>query len=303
MKKQFKFYAYEIVSGDLRNSSLRFVELLKAKLRPELTTVKDRCMPINGSHDELLLSDFSTPSEKQLVLGTLFRMTTADTINNIPPECFKASTISEKDLLPLGSSDELVTKHIHYFIVGKKYFITDIPNTRISTIQKYFNWLLDLSGDERLSLRSKLDLQNKIQLKNLSKIIFAENLSSSNLSVSNKTMWQTFGTLMQNILSDVQPLNVIRERNLLNAKLEINFKAIKKNVADDKLDAALATLITPTTADNIFLVLKDGRKINAGNLLWYREYVAEYESVNELSHGVNQKLLSIFKELALENEK
>ena len=113
-------------------------------------------------------------------------------------------------------------------------------------------------------------------------------------------MWQTFGTLMQNILSDVQPLDVIRERNLLNAKLEINFKAIKKNVEDDKLDAALSTLITPTTADNIFLVLKDGRKINAGNLLWYREFVAEYENVNELSYEVNRKLLSIFKELALE---
>lgn len=300
MKKQFKFYAYEIVSGNVGHSSLRFVELLKAKLRPELTTVKDRCMPIIGSRDELLLSDFSIQWEKRFILGTLFRMTTADTINNIPPECFKAATISEKDLLPLGNSDELVTKHIHYFIVGKRYFITDIPNSRISTIQKYFNWLLGLTGDEQLSLRSKLDIHDRIPIKNLSKIIFSENLSTSNYSESNKSMWQTLGTLMHNLLSDVQSLDVIRERNLLNAKLEINFKAIKRNVADDKLDAALATLITPTIADNIFLVLKDGRKISSGNLLWYREFVAEYENVNELSHGVNQKLLSIFNELALQ---
>lgn len=300
MKKQFKFYAYEIVSGNVGSSSLRFVELLLAKLRPEITIVKDRCMPIYGSRDELLLSDFSTQTEKLLVLGTLFRMTTADTINNVPLQCFNAAKISEKDLLPLGDSDELVTKHIHYFIVGKKYFITDIPNSRIGTVQKYFNWLLDLAGEDQIFLRSKIDVSDIIQLKNISKIIFSENLSTSNSSKSNKTVWQTLGTLMHDMISDVQPLDVIRERNLLNAKVEINFKDIKKKVEDDKLDAALATIITPTTADNILLVLKDKRKMSAGSLLWYREFVAEYENVTELSHMVNQKLLSVFNELAVQ---
>lgn len=290
-KQTFDFFVYEIIPQSLQHNSSYLRDLLLKKFNSDASLVADRRMPVLNTHDELVLTDYSVATDKGLFLGTFMRLTPAENMKHIPDELFKGTRIQAKALESLSEKGN-ITKTIKYFMVSQNYVITNIPNSRISSLSRYLQWLLNIDKKDSIVLRSKLQPLPSMPLSSIKKIIYTDSSYEKDVPT-----WQVVRGKLEELMPNVRNLSTILEKQLIKAKLEINVNQLKKQVDDNKKDDVLSVILTPTNVDNIIIELKDKRQIKAGQFVWKEQREIETETAEETIREVYSSLLSCLSKL------
>lgn len=168
-KQMFDFYVYEIIPQSLQHNPSFLCGLLYNKFESDSSLVSDRRMPVLNTHDELVLTDYAIAKEKNVFFGTLMRLTPAENMKHIPDEMFKGARIKAASLEALTETGN-ITKSAYYFMVSQNWIITNMPNSRISSLCRYLQWLLCLDKKDGIVLRCKLQPFQSIPLNSIKKL-------------------------------------------------------------------------------------------------------------------------------------
>lgn len=147
-KKKFTLQAYDIENEEIGKAYSDLQEKLKEKL--EAREIADiRRMKLNPeSPEEDLLSDFAIT--ERYVFGVMWRISPAKEVPSIPEGLFKNPTIQIDDIQEQEKRISLICKDHYYFSLNKHFLVTNLPKSRIKSLQVYLNWLLEAVRGDKL---------------------------------------------------------------------------------------------------------------------------------------------------------
>lgn len=285
-KKKFSLQAYDIENEEIGKAYSDLQEKLRTKLEAhEIADV--RRMRLNPeSPEEDLLSDFAIT--ERYVFGVIWRISPAKEVPSIPEGLFKNPTIQIDDIQEQEKSISLICKDHYYFSLNKHFLVTNLPKSRIKSLQVYLNWLLEaVRGDKLYKLTPKVKAPDSTQLSDISNIVFAD--PSKTLKGKKKEVQKVENAfkvfkfaedLLKNIVEEIPDLQQMLDNKILSAQLLVKFTKPRKMEEEDyeKLLGAYMKPISDT--DGVTLKLKNGKKITGSNIL--RNKDVEIEKIDDV---------------------
>ena len=160
--------AYGIDNDDIGKKYSTLYDNLVAKLSQNQDADARRMKLNEKSSEEDLLSDFAINVNS--VYGVMWRLVPSKELPKIPSDYFKQTKISrdalnekKKEEEHIGNKQEkdnttteLACKSTHYFVMNHHYLVSDLPQSRIKSLQVYLNWLLTPYKTDDVILRALL---------------------------------------------------------------------------------------------------------------------------------------------------
>ncbi|MBT0573663.1 hypothetical protein OKE68_10595 [Riemerella anatipestifer] len=289
--KTIKLLAYDIDNEDIKAPYSDLFEKLKEKLGYG-ESADTRRMKLNlSSSDEDLLSDFAITD--RYVYGVMWRISPSKEIPRIPDDYFSNPKIQIDDIFNNDEKIQLTCKEHYYFALNNHFLVTNLPKSRIKSLEVYLNWLLLATrGDKSYNFTSKIKVSEQIKLNEIKHI----SLKSSQKKEKNENGFKVFGLgteLLKKLISDTKNLDDIVRSNIFSSRLLISISKPRK-MPQQEYEKLLGTYMTPIShADGVSFKLKNGKTISGENMLQYKEVEIELIDDNRISE----------RDLVLEMEK
>lgn len=298
--------AFEIENDELSKSSSDLMENLKKKLQDENSNAENRCMKLSEEGpDEDLLSDFSIMDA--LIFGVMWRIAPSESMPTIPEDFFKRKTIQMSEVVDKGGDDILQRKAHYYFALNKNFMVTNLPRTRVKPLQTYLNWLLSVyRGDKQYKFAPMVSGPNGTRLSDVEKVVFSDSSSSLKITDGIKKVESSGSTKivslakdkLNNLFSETSNLDDLIEKNIVTAKLIVQFSKPRRMKAEDYHRELQAVMKSVDDTDGVSFKLKDGKMFKGTQILRTRS--VEVESLGQGSISEKDLMLgmeSFLKEL------
>lgn len=284
-KKKFTLQAYDIENEEIGKAYSDLQEKLKEKL--EAREIADiRRMKLNPeSPEEDLLSDFAIT--ERYVFGVMWRISPAKEVPSIPEGLFKNPTIQIDDIQEQEKRISLICKDHYYFSLNKHFLVTNLPKSRIKSLQVYLNWLLEaVRGDKLYKFTPKVKTPDSTQLSQISNIVFAD--PTKKLKGKKKEekienaikVFKCAEDLLKKIVEEIPDFQQMLDNKILSAQLLVKFTKPRKMEEED-YEKLLGAYMKPISdADGVTFKLKNGKKITGSNIL--RTKNVEIEMIDDV---------------------
>lgn len=303
--KQITLYAYKIENDKISKAYSDFFDKLSSKLKNE-SSVEDRCMEVSETTKE---TDFlaSYIKNSNYIWGNLMRIAPTKDMPSLPDDFLKRKTIAYSELEEQNVDEKKRScKYSYYFVMNKKYLITNIPSGQILRFKTYVNWLLEADrGDTLYNFSILIKTPKDTKMSDLASIVFSGEDSRKSMTPQKEesTVSLKVTNLMRKSLSALfsnKELTFLIDKRVLSANLVVNIHSLRKgNKDEEKVKKALSAVITPIMDDDgISFKTKDNRTIKAGEMIFKKKTL-----VNCLSGGsyneqdLQQQMLDFLGEL------
>ena len=270
-KKKFTLQAYDIENEEIGKAYSDLQEKLKEKL--EAREIADiRRMKLNPeSPEEDLLSDFAIT--ERYVFGVMWRISPAKEVPSIPEGLFKNPTIQIDDIQEQEKRISLICKDHYYFSLNKHFLVTNLPKSRIKSLQVYLNWLLEaVRGDKLYKFTPKVKAPDSTQLSQGKK---KEEKIENAIKV-----FKCAEDLLKKIVEEIPDFQQMLDNKILSAQLLVKFTKPRKMEEED-YEKLLGAYMKPISdADGVTFKLKNGKKITGSNIL--RTKNVEIEMIDDV---------------------
>lgn len=271
-KKKYTLQAYDIENEEIGKAYSDLYEKLEEKLKArEIADV--RRMKLNPeSPEEDLLSDFAIT--ERYIFGVMWRIAPAKEVPSIPEGLFKNPTIQIDDIQEQEKRISLICKDHYYFSLNKHFLVTNLPKSRIKSLQVYLNWLLEaVRGDKLYKLTPKVKAPENMKLSEISNIVFADPSQRLKGKKNEQKIENGFKVFkcaegfLKSIIEDIPDLQKMLDNKILSAQLLVKFTKPRKMEEED-YEKLLGNYMKPINdADGITFKLKNGKRITGSNIL------------------------------------
>ena len=297
--KIISLLAYEIDATNIKVEHSDLTHNLIQRLNSQKEKAGERRMRLSSeSFDEDILTDYSINASRPYVWGVMWRIAPSKDMPNIPEGLFNNEKIMTHDIKSEDGKENLLQrKDVYYFAIDNKYLVTNLPKTRIKSLQNYFNWFLEvLRGDKLYSFTPVIEIPEVPSLSDVKNIVIGgtpiykgTKEKEENTGVTNKVCNFALEKL-KGLVNEMPDLKILMEKNILSARLVINFRKPKK-MEDEEYKRMLGTVMKPIgDEEGIALKLKNGKKISGKDIL-----LSKIVEVELLDNG-------IINEIALKEE-
>lgn len=292
----FKLYAYRIENEKLSSSVSDFTGNLIKKLDTDkLNAGQRRLKPSKQSNDEDVLSYYHINRATKRIFGIMMRIAPTDDVAKIPDTLFTQEIINPEELLAIENTKGVgyVCKNTYFFMVDELHLVTTLAKNRMTQFKTYMNWLIEVYRGETIYKFSNLiEMPASTSLKDIRSIVFADNAKRfmpNSKPQDEKTVTKLInvaGDFIKSYISDNSNLQFLIDKQILSANLIIKFNPVKKADADDnEIKKALSAILTPLADDEAVAVeLRDKNKINAGQMIRFKEIEVEKMSNGAINH-------------------
>ena len=149
-------YAYEIKNNSFSRSYVQLVENLM-----KLDNDPDRSLVSKRKHEGCLLSYYKINESTNRFFGMMMEIASEATI--VSDRLDSEFHIEPKELKKLKITKELICKEFYFFLAGKKYMITTLPNNKMPKLIKYLKWLLENYSSEQIEISSLVRIPKTTQ--------------------------------------------------------------------------------------------------------------------------------------------
>lgn len=305
--KKITLNAYQIDNINLKEEYSTLTTNLIKKLNEQKGKAKERRMKLNSeSIEEDILTDYSINANMPYVWGVMWRIAPTKDMPNIPENLFENEKITTNDIKTEVANENLRTKKDQfYFAINKFHLVTNLPKSRIKSLQDYLNWFLTIERGENLySFTPMVMTPEKTKLSEIKDIVIGNSKNTyqgskekeENLSLSNKVCNFAVDKL-GGLVNEMPELKSLMDNNILSARLVINFKKPRKMKEED-YNRMLGTFMKPISdSEMVAFKLKSGKKITGKELL-----MSKSVEVEVLEGGfLNEKSLMLDMEQFLKN--
>ena len=299
--KTITLHAYEIENEEIGSAYSDLMEKLAAKLLIQKETAGDRRLNLNKeSKEEDLLSDYS--ANDRYVFGVMWRIAPANGSPSIPDGLFDHEKIQMSEIQKSGDEFPLICKDHSYFSVNKNFLVTNIPKSRIKSLQIYLNWLLEATrGDKAYVFTPKIEAPHGIRLSDIKNIVVKDPSFRDKKKNTEKKEEQShkvfkFATdQLISLLNEIPDLQQMIENKILSAQLLVKFTKPSKMEEEDykKLLGAYMKPICDT--DGVTFTTNNGKKIKGTDILLTK--VVEVEMLE--NKGISEPALILEMECFL----
>jgi hypothetical protein len=266
-------YAYEIENEEIGAAYSDLMEKLAAKLLIQKETAGDRRLNLNKeSKEEDLLSDYS--ANDKYVFGVMWRIAPAIGSPSIPDGLFDHEKIQMSEIQNSGDESPLICKDHSYFSVNKHFLVTNIPKSRIKSLQTYLNWLLEATrGDKIYTFTPKIEAPHGILLSDIKNIVVKDPTFKNKKKKTEKKEEQSHKVFkfasdqLLSLLKEVPDLQQMIEKKILSAQLLVKFTKPSK-MEDEDYKKLLGAYMKPICdTDGVTFTTKNGKKIKGTEIL------------------------------------
>lgn len=277
--KTVKLSAYVIDNDDMGKKHSDLYDNLVEKLSQNQNADARRMKLNEKSTEEDLLSDFALNATN--VYGVIWRIAPTKEMPHIPADFFKNAKISRDALNDKDKEEEtgVSCKSIHYFVMNKKYLVTDYPKSRVKSLQVYLNWLLEpyKTSDVIYSFTPKVKSSESTPLREIRSIVIGENTTvkvsqkqendkQDDKSATMKVLQIAQDKLMSMIAED-KYLKDIVDKNIVQAQLVLKIRKPNKKEEADFENILGSTMKPIGDTDGITFKLKNGKTIKGSTIL------------------------------------
>ena len=284
--KKITLQAYDIENEEMGKAFSDLHERLRAKL--EVREIADsRRMRLNAdSPEEDLLSDFAIT--ERYVFGVMWRIAPAKEVPSIPEGLFKNPTIQIGEIQEQENKISLVCKEHYYFSLNNNFLVTNLPKSRIKSLQVYLNWLLEaVRGDKLYKLTPKVKAPDNTRLSDISNIVFVDPAKKAKgkkkeepKAVNSFKVFKFAEDLLKNVVEEIPDLQQMLDNKILSAQLLVKFTKPRKMEEED-YERLLGAYMKPIADDDgVTFKLKNGKKITGSHIL--RTKSVEIEKIDEI---------------------
>lgn len=224
--------------------------------------------------------------------------------SSIPEGLFKNKTIQITDIQEKEDNILLVCKEHYYFALNNYFLVTNLPKSRIKSLQTYLNWLLEaVRGDKLYKLTPKVKAPDNMRLSEISNIVFKDPSKKvkNKKAPEEKNVFKVFNFaegFLKNIVEEVPDLQEMLDKKILSAQLLVKFTKPRKMDEDD-YEKLLGAYMKPIGDDDgITFKLKNGKKITGSNILRIKDIEVEMIDDTRISEpALIQEMESFLREL------
>jgi hypothetical protein len=278
--KKISIRAYDIENAEMQRPYSDLYEKLKTKLEAGEIADSRRMKLSNESSGEDLLSDYAIT--KRYVFGVMWRIVPAKEAPSIPEALFGHATIQINEIQQQEENKALTCKEHYYFSLNNNFLVTNLPESRIKSLQVYLNWLLEaVRGDKLYAFTPKIKAPDNTKLSEIKNIIFTDPAQKTKGKKSRQedhsaiNVIKLAGDTLRNIIEEVPDLQQMIDNKILSAKLLVKFTKPRKMKEED-YEKLLGTYMKPVSdTDGVTFKLKNGKKISGSNIMRIRDVEIE----------------------------
>lgn len=277
--------AYDIENEEIGKAYSDLQEQLRMKLSAG-EIADTRRMKLNvDSPEEDLLSDFALA--RHYIFGVMWRISPAKEVPSIPEGLFKNQTIQIDDIQDKEKNVSLVCKDHYYFSLNNYFLVTNLPKSRIKSLQTYLNWLLEaIRGDKLYKLTPKVKAPDNMRLSEIRNIVFtdpakkAKGKKEKPKEVNAFKVFKFAEDFLKNIVEEIPDLQEMLDKKILSAQLLVKFTKPRKMEEED-YEKLLGAYMKPIGDDDgVTFNLKSGKKITGSNILRVKD--VEIEMIDDV---------------------
>lgn len=267
--KKLTLRAFTIGNPNLTRPNSGILDLLMRVLTQESTAAQRR-MPLNAEEpDRELLANYTWSVNNSFLFGMMLRVIPAENGGVISEDLFSQHTITMAQVAT-GNSEQSQYKDHFYFAINNDFLVTTLPgNVNINRLQTYINWLLEQErGDllfeftelTKLPEGVKLSEVKEIQFRGGDRVMGTRPVESESQSLFVK-LGDITNDILSSVISDTDSLDVIRDNQLIEARLLLKVKGKPRDMEQDDFRRVMGAIATNVTNDNgIVLLTKNGNK-------------------------------------------
>lgn len=300
-KKKITLQAYDIENEEIGRAYCDLQEQLRKKLSAgEIADA--RRMKLNAdSPEEDLLSDYALA--EQYVFGVMWRISPAKEVPSIPEGLFKNQTIQIGEIQDNEEKVSLVRKDYYYFALNNHFLVTNLPKSRIKSLQTYLNWLLTaFRGDKLYQFTPKVKAPTDTRLSEIRNIVFTDPTKKAKKDKPREeNAFKVFNfaeDFLKNIVQEIPDLQQLLDKKILSAQLLVKFTKPRKMEEED-YEKLLGAYMKPIGDDEgVTFKLKNGKSIKGTNILRTKD--VEIEMIDEVrisEKDLAQEMESFLREL------
>lgn len=322
--KPIKLTAYVIDNDEMGRKYSSLYNNLVNKLSQNQDADARRMKLNEKSSEEDLLSDFAINANS--VYGVMWRLVPSKELPKIPSDYFKQTKISRDALSEKKEEEELegskgekgnntlelACKSMHYFVMNQNYLVSDLPQSRIKSLQVYLNWLLApyKTDDVIYSFTPKVKSTGDIPLREIKSIVIGEDTTLNVVphKKNDDSSQESRGTAMKvlqvaqdklmSMLSEDKYLKDIVDKNIIQAQLVLKIRKPKKKEEADFENILGATMKPIADTDGITFQLKNGKPVKGSTIMVTKNVEVELTSDGLLSEkALFLELLTFLREL------
>lgn len=319
--KPIKLTAYVIDNEEMGKKYSSLYANLVNKLSQNQDADTRRMKLNEKSSEEDLLSDFAINANS--IYGVMWRLVPSKELPKIPSDYFKQTKISrdalnekkkgeERKEEKEDSAPELACKSTHYFVMNHNYLVSDLPQSRIKSLQVYLNWLLApyKTDDVIYSFTPKVKSTGDISLREIKSIVIGENTTLDVVTQKKKgdaspksrgaamKVLQVAQDKLMSMLSEDKYLRDIMDKKIIQAQLVLKIRKPKKKEEADFENILGVTMKPIADTDGITFQLKNGKPVKGSTIMVTKNVEVELTSDGLLSEkGLMLELLTFLREL------
>lgn len=300
--KSVTLRAFSIRCSKLSSNKSDYIEKLKEKL--ENTVVNDRRMRLSQQDpkkEEDLISYYNTNNEKNILFGTMLRITPGGDVAHITNELFKNKSFTIDELVNTKHDNYAAVYRGHYyFCMDDKHLITNLPtNKTITRLQTYVNFLLSSEDFELTPIiisspENKLSDLKRITVKNP----FTDTLKKNRTENKSIRIDKNLFEIVKGLFKDTQNLDDVDLSQIISAELILKLTKPRR-MSEEEYQRLYGAYLKPISdIDNISFKDKNGKQIKGKDVLKTKNVDIEITETGELVEPqLNQEMIKFLNEL------
>lgn len=299
--KKVKLRVFTLPNRHLNKSKIEIVKDFKGRLKEEMKIANDRRMALSHLEDnkeEDLLS-FYSPNTPDYIFGLILRIYPSDITSNIPDDFLNHEQINMSELKPEEGTAKIMFKDHYYFYLTDTFLITNLKfPTKIKRFQTYINWLLGITEpDNMYEFNTKIKTLQTHKLKDIKNIVFRDSVIYQSHTIKNIS-----GRLFKNAFGDTPEFQKLIDKNILSAKLFVNFEKPGDLKREDYERFMGAQLNIIEDSNDINVVTKSGKVVKGSEFEYIKEVEIDVTSDGKLNeHDLLVEMKILHSELTNES--
>lgn len=308
-QKKIALQAFDIENEEMGRANSDLFEKLKKKLDAG-DSADTRRMKLNSdSPEEDLLSDFAITD--RYIFGVIWRIAPSQEAPSIPDLFFKKPTIQINEIQEQETSIHLRCKSHYYFALNKQYLVSNLPKSKIKSLQTYLNWLLEsVRGDKLYKFTPKIKAPDSIKLSEIKRISFADpsgkqfpvNVSTNKQDKGGLQIMKFTENMLKKVTDEIPALDELLNKKILKAQLLVRFSKPSKMDEEDYSKLLGACMKPIGDSEGVNFILNNGEKIYGSNILRTKNVlITKIDSIRINEPELVQEMEAFLRELNKES--
>lgn len=295
--KKITLYAYKISSTAVQDAPKDFIRILKTEVESR-TSVKERQIQLNkkAPDTDCILNIESVSSD---LFGLFARLVPGDNIGEVPDGLLDQRYITSAELIQ-GKEKVTNYKRLTYFYVGADYVIMNFHSS--TSLQNYFNILSKREKEGTYKLHPITSMPDNVALSDIKNINIADSFNISMGSESENPIKKFCSFFLntsefKNLIGNNSIAQELVENDIVSAEILLRLARKPKDMSKEDYERITSNTLA-LGDDNISLTLKNGKRIQGGEVRKLKEIEVEIVSDNLLDEvDIKLKMAEFMKEL------